>query len=97
VRKAALAGRAWEADFDGFDNAGRPIADHQERIAEPACPQVLEERDDRLGILLGARHQAQKNLLAVGGLPSVACRRWLAVGGLPSVAMPQAASTGSRF
>jgi len=52
VRQAALAGRAREADLDRLDHARRPIADHQERVAQAEVAHVLEERRDRLNVLL---------------------------------------------
>ena len=42
---------------------GGAVGDNQERIAEAACPHVLEEGGDGLGVFPGARHQVQQNAL----------------------------------
>jgi hypothetical protein len=42
MRQAALSGRAREALFNRTDDAGRPVADHEQRIAEPSGAQVLK-------------------------------------------------------
>ena len=59
VREAALSLRAREARLDRLDDAGRPVTDHQQRVAQTAGAHVLEERAHRLGILLRPRHQVQ--------------------------------------
>ena len=69
VRQAALAGRAREAHLDSFDDTRRTITDDQQGIAEAARPHVLEERGDRLGVLLRAGHQVEEHLAAVEGEP----------------------------
>ena len=51
MRQAALAGRAGEALLNRMDEAGRPVADHEQRIAEPSGAQVLKERSHRLDVL----------------------------------------------
>jgi hypothetical protein len=43
------------------------VAHHQERVAEAARPHVLEERRDRLGVLLRAGHQVEQHLTTVEG------------------------------
>ena len=45
--------------------ARRPVGDHQQGIAKPAYPHVLEKRPHRLGILLRAGHQMEQNLAAI--------------------------------
>ena len=42
MRQAALAARAREALLNRTDDAGRPVADHEQRIAEPSGAQVLK-------------------------------------------------------
>ena len=67
MRQAALPGRAREADLDRLDDPRGAVAHHQQRVAEPARPHVLEERRDRLGVLLRAGHQVEEHLAAVEG------------------------------
>ncbi len=65
VRQAALARRAGKAFLDRADDLGRAVGADQQRIAEPAGAQVLEERPRRLDVLLGASHQRQQDLASV--------------------------------
>ena len=65
MRQAALAGRAGEALLNRMDEAGRPVADHEQRIAEPSGAQVLKERPHGLDVLLRAHHQPQQDLASV--------------------------------
>ena len=79
MRQAALAGRAREAGLDRLDDARRAVGDDQQRVAEPAGAHVLEEGGDRLGVLLGARHQVQQHPAPVVVMPQAAItgsRRW---------------------
>ena len=63
--QAALARRAEKAFLDRPDDPRRPVADPQERIAEPPDAQILEERPHRLDVLLRAGHQPQQDLASV--------------------------------
>src|SRR5512132_377510 len=47
----------------------RWLGDDEQRIAQTPRSHVLEERRDRLGVLLGAGHQMRQNLGAAGGMP----------------------------
>jgi DDE family transposase len=55
-----VAGPNVKGNLDRLDDAGSAVAQHQERIAEAARPHVLEERRDRLGVLLRAGHEVEK-------------------------------------
>jgi len=63
--QAALARRAGKTFLDRPDDAGRPVADHEQRIAEPPGAQVLKERPNRLDVLLRPRHQPKKRFASV--------------------------------
>ncbi len=47
------------------DDPRRPVADHEQRIAQPSGAQVLEERPHRFDILLRSGHQPQKRFAPV--------------------------------
>src|SRR5215208_2756137 len=47
---------------DRPDNARSAVADHKQRVAEPAPAHVLEEGPNRLGVLLRSRHEVQQDL-----------------------------------
>jgi hypothetical protein len=66
VDKAALADSARQALLDRPDDAGRPVAHHQERIGQTPAAKVLEELLAARRVLLRARRQVQQRLLAVG-------------------------------
>ena len=72
VREAALPGRAREAGLDRLDDPRRAVGDHQQGIPEATLAHVLEERADRLRILLRARHQVQQDLLPAAVKPQAA-------------------------
>jgi len=65
VRQAALARRAGKTFLDRPDDPRRAVGYDEQRIAEPAGAQILEERARRLDVLLGARHQRQQDLASV--------------------------------
>jgi hypothetical protein len=65
MRQAALAGRAGEALLNRTDEAGRPVADHEQRIAEPSGAQVLKERSHRLDVLSRTGHQSKPRFAAI--------------------------------
>ena len=65
MRQAALAHRAGKTFLDRPDDPGRPVTDHEQRIAEASGAQVLEERPNRLDVLLRSGHQAQKRFAPV--------------------------------
>jgi len=65
MRQTALARRAGEAFLDRPDDPRRPVADHEQRIAQPSGAQVLEERPHRFDILLRSGHQPQKRFAPV--------------------------------
>ena len=65
MRQAALAGRAGEALLNRTDDAGRPVADHEQRIAEPSGAQVLKERSHRLDVLSRTGHQSKQRFAAI--------------------------------
>ena len=62
---ARYAHLAREAGLDRLDDAGRSVADHQQRVAQAAGAHVVEERDHRLGVFFRTRHQVQEDLRAV--------------------------------
>ena len=67
MREAALPRRAREARLDRLEDPRRTVGDHQQGIAEAVVAHVLEERADRLRILLRARHQVQQDLAPARG------------------------------
>ena len=74
VRQTALTRRSRKAFLDRPDDPRRPVADHEQRIAQPSGAQVLEERPHRFGILNQERHLVareiykQRRLAALGDM-----------------------------
>jgi hypothetical protein len=79
MRQAALAGGARKPHLDRFDDAGRAVRGHQQRVVEPPHLHVLEERGYCLGIFLGPRHQMQQHAAALNHI-APGRQYWLALG-----------------
>src|SRR5215207_407871 len=62
VCETALSRRTREALLDRPNDARSAVADHKQRVAEPAPAHVLEECANRLGVLLRSRHEVQQDL-----------------------------------
>ena len=75
--QTTLASGFGEADFDGLDDARRPVRDDQQRIAKTAAAHILEECRDRFAIFLRPGHEMQQNLSTVLCKPPCG-KHWLA-------------------